>query len=97
MPRLLGWLRPRRVPRRPHLQLVVGDPIPYDELLAAATCPDGRLDLRSTSDMVMRRVTALLAGIAGEDLPHLLEESYAPGEARPSRTLQNISQPNGAS
>jgi 1-acyl-sn-glycerol-3-phosphate acyltransferase len=67
--RFLGRLRPNRVPRRPTVTVIVGEPVSVTELRAAAG-PDG--DLRAATDLVMARVRALLGEIAGKDLPDLL-------------------------
>lgn len=68
--RWFGRLRPGRVPRRPTVTVIVGEPIEVDELRTAAG-PDGE-DLRAATDLVMDRVRELLARIAGPDLPDLL-------------------------
>ena len=69
--RWLGRLRPNRVPRRPPVTVRVGAPISPAELRAAAG-PDGT-DLRAATDLVMSRVRTLLAEIAHDDLPDLLD------------------------
>jgi 1-acyl-sn-glycerol-3-phosphate acyltransferase len=68
-PRLFGWLRPGRLPRRAGITMVVGEPITVAELRAAATRPGSdRLDHRAATDLIMSRVNALLSEIAGDDL-----------------------------
>lgn len=66
--RWMGRLRPNRVPRRPVVTVLVGEPITPDELRAAAG-PEN--DLRAATDLVMARIRAQLAEIAGADLPDL--------------------------
>lgn len=68
--RVLGRLRPGRVPRRPTVHVVVGPPITVAELQAAAG-PDG--DLRAATDVVMTRIRDQLATVAGSDLPGLTD------------------------
>jgi len=67
--RWLGRLRPDRVPRRPMVTVLVGEPI-TPEALRAAAGPEN--DLRAATDLVMARIRTLLAEIAGEDLPDLV-------------------------
>ncbi len=68
--RFLGRLRPGRIPRRPTVTVIIGEPIPAARLRAAAGA-DGT-DLQAATDLVMGRVRSLLAEIAGQDLPDLL-------------------------
>lgn len=80
--RFLGRLRPGRVPRRPTVQVVVGQAIGVAELRAAAG-PDG--DLRAATDLVMARIREQLATIAGDELPGLADTERAPGRAPTDR------------
>jgi 1-acyl-sn-glycerol-3-phosphate acyltransferase len=66
--RFLGRLRPGRVPRRPTVTVIAGEPIDVAELRTAAGPDD---DLRAATDLVMHRVRLLLAEIAGDALPDL--------------------------
>jgi 1-acyl-sn-glycerol-3-phosphate acyltransferase len=68
--RFLGRLRPNRVPRRPTVTVAVGEPVTAAQLREMAG-PEG--DLRAATDLVMSRVRLLLAQIAADDLPDLLE------------------------
>ncbi len=72
--RWLGRLRPGRVPRRPRVDLSVGEAITVGELLAAAGgSADGDPgDLGAATDLVMRRIKVLLTEIAADDLPDLI-------------------------
>lgn len=72
--RWFGRLRRGRVPRRPTVRVLVGEPVTAAQLREAVG-PDG--DLRAATDLVMSRVRHQLARIAGDDLPDLLD--------RPSR------------
>jgi 1-acyl-sn-glycerol-3-phosphate acyltransferase len=66
--RFLGRLRPGRVPRRPTVTVIAGEPIDVAELRTAAGPDD---DLRAATDLVMHRVRLLLAEIVGDELPDL--------------------------
>jgi 1-acyl-sn-glycerol-3-phosphate acyltransferase len=68
--RWLGRLRPGRVPRRPTVTVLVGEPVTVAQLREVVG-PDG--DLRAATDLVMSRVRHQLARIAGDDLPDLLQ------------------------
>lgn len=76
-PRLFGWLRPQRLPRRPVCTLVVGAPITPEELAAAAG--PGEPDLRAMTDLIMRRIAALV--VVASDLP----EAATIGGGTPAR------------
>ena len=67
--RWLGRLRPGRVPRRPVVTVLVGEPITPAQLREMAG-PEN--DLRAATELVMNQVRVLLARIAGDDLPDLL-------------------------
>jgi 1-acyl-sn-glycerol-3-phosphate acyltransferase len=68
--RVFGWLRPGRSHRRPRIDVVVGPPISYAELLAAATVPgSSEPDYRAATALVMDRLRGLLAGLDAPDLP----------------------------
>jgi 1-acyl-sn-glycerol-3-phosphate acyltransferase len=70
--RVFGWLRPGRSSRRPRIDVVVGEPISYAELLAAATGPGSPdLDHKAATELVMQRLRELLAGLDAPDLPDL--------------------------
>jgi 1-acyl-sn-glycerol-3-phosphate acyltransferase len=62
-PRLLGWFRSNRRPRRPVCELLVGEPITADELRAVAGV--GEPDLRAVTDYIMTRIGALVAEVSG--------------------------------
>ena len=64
-PRMLGWLRPGRRPRRPVCELIAGEPITADELTAAAGSALSGPDYRAVTDLVMTRIGALVAGLSG--------------------------------
>jgi 1-acyl-sn-glycerol-3-phosphate acyltransferase len=70
--RWFGWLQPRRVPRRPTVQVAVGPAITVEELRAAAGADR---DLRAATDLVMARIRGLLGHIAADDLPDLAPEA----------------------
>lgn len=70
--RWFGRFRSGRVPRRPVVTVLVGEPVTAAQLREMAG-PDG--DLRAATDLVMRQVRVLLAQIAGDDLPDLLRPS----------------------
>jgi 1-acyl-sn-glycerol-3-phosphate acyltransferase len=67
--RFLGLLRSGRVPRRPTVTVIVGEPVTAAQLREMAG-PDG--DLQAATDLVMSRVRLLLGQIAGDELPDLL-------------------------
>jgi 1-acyl-sn-glycerol-3-phosphate acyltransferase len=70
--RVFGWLRPGRSHRRPRIDVVVGRPIAYAELLAAATASGSpELDYKAATVLVMDRLRALLAELDNPDLPDL--------------------------
>lgn len=70
-PRLLGWVRQGRVPRRPLTYFVAGRPIQAQELRRAAGDAG---DLDAATDLVMDRIRVMLAGVAGQQLPGLLDD-----------------------
>ncbi len=67
--RWFGRLRPGRIPRRPRVTVLVGEPITAAQLREMAG-PDR--DLKAATTLVMEQVRHLLAEIAGDDLPDLL-------------------------
>ena len=70
-PRLLGWVRQGRVPRRPITYFVAGRPIQARELRRAAGDAG---DLDAATELVMDRIRVMLAGVAGQQLPGLLDD-----------------------
>ncbi|MEO6886586.1 MAG: lysophospholipid acyltransferase family protein [Jatrophihabitantaceae bacterium] len=64
-PRLFGWLRAGRLPRRPVCKLLVGQPISPAELAAAAGPASGEPDYRAATDYLMTRLGALVAEVSG--------------------------------
>ncbi|MCW2495698.1 lysophospholipid acyltransferase family protein [Jatrophihabitans sp.] len=64
VPRLFGWFRSPRRPRRPLCLLTVGEPISPAELLAVAG-PGPEPDLRAVTDFLMARIGALVAELSG--------------------------------
>ena len=62
-PRLFGWFRANRRPRRPVCRLLVGEPITAEELRAVAGVDEP--DLRAVTDYVMSRIGALVAEVSG--------------------------------
>ena len=62
-PRLFGWFRANRRPRRPVCQLIVGETITAGELRAVAGV--GEPDLRAVTDYIMTRIGALVAEASG--------------------------------
>ena len=80
--RVLGWLRPGRSHRRPRIDVLVGEPISYAELLAAATVPgSSELDHRAATALVMDRLRALLSVLDSPDLPDLTVDDTTPAAA----------------
>ena len=70
--RVFGWLRPGRSHRRPRIEVVVGRPIAYAELLAAATVAGSDdLDHKAATALVMDRLRGLLMELDSPDLPDL--------------------------
>jgi 1-acyl-sn-glycerol-3-phosphate acyltransferase len=70
--RFLGRLRPNRVPRRPTVTVIVGEPITAAQLREMA---GPERDLKAATDLVMHQVRLLLGRIAGDDLPDLLRDA----------------------
>jgi len=66
-PKLFGWFRQGRRPRRPVCQLLVGDPITPDEIRNAAGSNPDAPDLRAVTDLIMTRIGALVAKLSGID------------------------------
>jgi 1-acyl-sn-glycerol-3-phosphate acyltransferase len=64
-PKLFGWLRSGRIPRRPRCVLIVGEPITAAELVAVAGTSAGGPDCRAVTDFVMTRIGALVAEASG--------------------------------
>jgi len=84
-PRLFGWFRANRRPRRPQCQLLVGEPITADELRAVAGA--GEPDLRAVTDYVMSRIGALVAEVSG------LPEAATLDGGTPLITYKKVAEP----
>ena len=67
VPRLMGWFRENRLPRRPKCLLMIGEPISSGLLSkpAIAVAGVGEPDLRAVTDYVMSRIGALVAEVSG--------------------------------
>jgi 1-acyl-sn-glycerol-3-phosphate acyltransferase len=86
-PRMFGWLRPNRRPRRPVCDLIVGEPITHAELEAAAGTATTGPDYRAVTDLVMNRIGALVAGLSG------IPEAASLGTGTPARAPRPENQP----
>lgn len=78
-PRLFGWLRTHRVPRRPVCELLVGEPLTPLDLRTAAGSLD-EPDYRAVTDLVMTRIGALVAELSG------IPDTARLGAGRPVRS-----------
>jgi len=78
-PRLFGWLRANRRPRRPVCELIAGEPITPAELSAAAGSGETGPDYRAVTDLIMDRIGALVVGLSG------LPEAATVGGGTPAR------------
>lgn len=80
-PRLFGWFRSGRKPRRPVCEVLVGEPIAPAELEAAAGTAD-EPDYRAVTDLVMARIAGLVVCLSEEP------QSGTLGGGRPARVLR---------
>lgn len=77
-PRLFGWFRAHRRPRRPACTLVVGPPITRGDLAAVAGST-AEPDFRAMTELIMGRIGALVVEASG------LAQAATPGGGTPAR------------
>jgi 1-acyl-sn-glycerol-3-phosphate acyltransferase len=86
IPRLFGWFREHRLPRRPLCLLAVGTPIAAAELLAVAGS-GAEPDLRAVTDFLMTRIGMIVADLSG------IPASGTLGNGTPAVTHKKIVEP----
>ncbi len=79
-PRMFGWVRSHRVPRRPVCQLIVGEPITAGELRAVAGPAEP--DYRAMTELIMTRIGELVVQASA------VPAAATPGGGTPARVYR---------